>query len=83
MGCIFLNTSVVLSSNFADFIHCTSRICLGQNVKALVSRWRQICPFKINILTLNAPISTNDVSMFKLAMEICFENHCGSIHAMI
>ena len=31
MGCIFLNASVVPSSNFVDFIHCTSRICLGQN----------------------------------------------------
>ena len=26
------------ASNFADFIHCASRICSGQNVKALV--WR-------------------------------------------
>ena len=32
----FLNASVVPSSNFVDFIYCASRICLGQNVKALV-----------------------------------------------
>ena len=44
------------SSNFVDFIHCASRTCLGQNVKALVWRWRQICPLKIDIFTLNAPI---------------------------
>ena len=70
------------SSNFLDFIHCASRICLGPNAKALVSRWRQICPLKINIFTLNAPISTNKVSMFKLSIEVCFENNFGSIHAI-
>ena len=70
------------SSNFVDFIHCASRICLGQNVKAVVWRWRQICPFKTNIFTLNAPIFTNEVSMFKLAIEICFENHFGLIHVI-
>ena len=71
---VFLNASV-------DFIHCTSRICLGQNDKALVWRWRQICHLKINIFTLNAPISTNEVSMSKLAIEVCFENHFGLIRA--
>ena len=70
MGRIFLNASVVPSSSFVDFIHCTSRICLGQNVKALVWRWRQICPLKTNIFTLNAPISGNELSMFKLAIEM-------------
>ena len=78
----FLNASVVPSSNFVDFIHCASRICLGQNVKALVWRWRQICPLKTNIFTLNAPISTNEVSMFKLAIDVCFENPFGLIHAI-
>ena len=82
MGCIFLNTSVVPSPNFVDFIHCASRIGLGQNVKALVWRWRQICPLKTNIFTLNAPISTNKVSLFKLAIGVCFENHFGLIHAI-
>ena len=66
------------SSNFVDFIHSASRIGLGQNVKALVWRWRQICPLKTNIFTLNAPISTNKVSMFKLAIEVCSENHYKS-----
>ena len=80
MGCIFSNASVVPSSNFVDFIHCASRICLGQNVKA--KRWRQICPLKTNIFTLNAPISTNEVSMFNLAIEVCFENHFGLIRAI-
>ena len=70
------------SSNFVDFIHCASRICLGQNAKALVSMWKQICPLKINIFTLNAPISTNKVSIFKLAIEVCFENYFGLIHAI-
>ena len=78
---VFLNASVVPSSNFVDFIHCTSRICLCQNVKALVWRWRQICHLKINIFTLNAPISTNEVSMSKLAIEVCFENQFGLIRA--
>ena len=69
-------------SNFVDFIHCTSRICLGQNVKALVWRWRQICPLKIDIFTLNTPISTNEVSMSKLAIELCFENHFWLIRSV-
>ena len=41
MNCVWENTSVLPSSNFVEFIHCDSRICLGQNVKALVSRWKQ------------------------------------------
>ena len=82
INCILENTSVVPPSNFVDFVQCASRICLGQNAKALVSRWRQICPLKINIFTLNAPISTNEVSMFKLVIEVCFENHSGLIHAI-
>ena len=36
----------------------------------------------MNIFTLNALISTNKISMFKLAVEVCFENHCGLIHAI-
>ena len=51
MNCIMENTSVVPSSNFVDFIHRASRICLGQSAKALVWRWRQICPLKIDIFT--------------------------------
>ena len=82
MNCILENTSVLPSSNFVDFIHRASRICLGQSAKALVWRWRQISPLKINIFTLSAPISTNEVSMFKLAIEVCFENHFGLIHAI-
>ncbi len=82
INCILENTSVVPSSNFVDNIHCASRICLAANAKALVSRWRQICPLKINICTLNEPISTNEVSMFKLAIEVCFENHSGVILAI-
>ena len=71
------------SSNFVDFIHCASRICLGPNAKALVSRWwKQICPLKINIFTLDEPISTKEVSMFKFAIEVCFENYFGLIHAI-
>ena len=31
MNCIVENTSVVPSSNFVDFIHRASRICLGQS----------------------------------------------------
>ena len=69
-------------SDFVDFFHPASRICLGQSAKALVWRWRQICPLKMNIFTPSAPISTNEVSMFKLAIEVCFENHFGLIHAI-
>ena len=65
------------SSDFVDLIHRASRIPLGQSAKALVWRWRQICPLKIDIFTLSAPNSTNEVSMFKLAIEVCFENHFG------
>ena len=82
MNCIMENTSVVPSSNFVDFIHRASRICLGQSAKALVWRWRKICPLKIDIFTLSAPNSTNEVSMFKLAIKVCFENHFGLIHAI-
>ena len=82
MNCILENTSVLPSSNFVDFIHSASRICLGQSAKALVWRSRQISPLKINIFTFSAPISTNEVSMFKLAIEVCFENHFGLIHAV-
>ena len=82
INCILENTSVVPSSNFVDFILSASRICLGQNVKSLTWRGRQICPLKIKIFTLNAPISTNEVSMFKLVIEVCFENHSGLIHAI-
>ena len=82
MNCILENTSVLPSSNFVDFIHRASRICLGQSAKDLVWRWRQIYPLKINIFTLSAPMSTNEVSMFKLAIEVCFENHFGLIHAV-
>ena len=82
MGCIFLNASVAPSSNSIDFMHCTSRLRFGQNVKALVWRCRQICPLKINIFILNAPISTNEVSMSKLAIEICFDNLFGLIRAI-
>ena len=70
------------SSDFVDFIHRASRICLGQSTKALVWRWTQICPLKSNIFTLSAASSTNEVSMFKLAIEVCFENHFGLIHAI-
>ena len=83
MNCIMENTSVVPSSNFVDFIHRASRICLGQSAKALVWRWRQICPLKIDIFTLSAPNSTNEVSMFKLAIKVCFEDHFGLIHARV
>ena len=82
MNCIMENTSVVPSSNFVDFIHRASRIFLGQSAKALVWRWRQIRPLKIDIFTLSAPNSTNEVSMFKLAIKVCLENHFGLIHAM-
>ena len=70
------------SSDFVDFIYRASRIRLGQSAKALVWRWRQICPLKIDIFTLSAPNSTNEVSMFKLAIKVCFENHFGLIHAI-
>ena len=70
------------ASNFVDFIHCASKICLGQNVKALVWRWRQICPLKIDIFTLNTQISTNEVSMLKLAIEICYKSKFKLIHTI-
>ena len=55
----------------------------GGNAKALVWRWRQICPLKINISTLKAPVSTNKVSVFKLTIEVCFKNVFGLIHAKL
>ena len=41
-----------------------------------------MCPLKINIFTLNAPISTNEVSMFKLTIEVCVETYFGLIHVI-
>ena len=41
-----------------------------------------MCPLKINIFTLDAPTLTNEVSPFKLAIEVSFENHFGSIHVI-
>ena len=85
MACILHKPFVVPSLvspcalNFVDFIHYASRISLGQNVKVLIYRWRQIRPFKI--FTLSASLSTKEVSMFKLAINICFETYFGLIHA--
>ena len=45
MNCILENTSVLPSSNFVDFIHRASRICLGQSAKALVCTVGQITIF--------------------------------------
>ena len=51
------------------------RVCsIGQNLKALVWRWREIWTFKINISTLNAPMSTNMLFIFKLTIEDYFKN---------
>ena len=55
-------------------VHC-------QNPKALVWRWRQNWTFDINIPTLNLPISTNKVSIFKLTTEDCLKNHFGLIRS--
>ena len=46
-----------------------------------LSDFRGLATLNINtyIPTLNSPISTNEVSMFKLAIEECFANHCGLI----
>ena len=34
MNCLLEDTSVVQSSNFVEFIHRASRICIGQSAKA-------------------------------------------------
>ena len=47
-----------------------------------VLRWRQICPLKLNVFTLNALISTKKVSMFKLVIKVCFDNHFGLIYTI-
>ena len=70
------------ASNCVDLIHHGSKICLGQNVNDLLWRWRQICPLKINIITLSAPMSSNEVPMLNLAVERCFEYHFGLIRAI-
>ena len=38
-------------------------------------------PLKINIFTLNASISTNNISMFMLAIKVYFKTKFGLIHA--
>ena len=56
------------------------RVCsLGQNLQALVWKWRQNYTSKINIPTVNAPASTNKVFIFKLTIEDYFNNHSESI----
>ena len=67
---------------FCWFFSLCFQICFGQNVKALTYRWRQICSIKIKIFTLNAPISTNEVSKFKLAIEVFFKYCFDLIHAI-
>ena len=66
------------SSNFVDNIHCASRICLGPKAKALVSRWKQICPLRINIFTLKAPAHNWRMSFNpdprKQAVELMFSS---------
>ena len=42
--------------------------CLGQSPSS-VWRWRQIRSFKVNIQTVNAPISASKVSILKLTIE--------------
>ena len=37
---------------------------------------------KINIFSLDTPIKTKEVSMFKFAIEVCFENFFESINAI-
>ena len=42
---------------------------LWQNPKSSGLEVKEICTFKIKMTTLNAPISTNKVSIFKLTTE--------------
>ena len=44
-------------------------------------KWRQDWTFNINIPTLNAPISTNKVFIFKLTIEDYFKNPFGLIRS--
>ena len=66
---MFMNKEILLKA----------RLLLGQNPKALVWKWRQNWTFNINIPTLNAPISTNKVFIFKLTIEDIFKNYSGLI----
>ena len=68
--------------NFVGFVRRASKVCFGQNVKALAKRCGQICPLEINTFTFNAPMSTNEISMFKLAIEVCFKKHFEFIHVI-
>ena len=59
------------------------KICLGQKRQSYGKEVEANLSFKINIFTLNAPISVNEVSMFKLAIEECFKNHFDLMHAVL
>ena len=54
---------------------------LRQNPKALLWKWRQNWTFNIKIPTLNAPISTNKVFIFKLTIEDNLKNYFGLIRS--
>ena len=43
--------------------------------------WRQSWTFNVNVPTLNAPISTNKVFIFKLSIEDYFKNYFGLIRS--
>ena len=66
-----------LCSNFVIIpeIPQTARSQFDQNPQALVWTWRQNFTFKINILTVNVPASTDKVFIFKLAIEDHVKNH--------
>ena len=79
--------SVMLSSDFLPIIQILLIFSLCFKIarpkcQSSGLRWRQICPLKINIFSLNAPISTNKVSIFKLAIEVYSKNYFELIHAI-
>ena len=81
MGCIFLThllcrfqILLILFTARQEFAQAkTSKLWFGGGGKFSVEDY---------IFTLNPPISTSEVSMFKLAIEVCFENHFGLIRAI-
>ena len=82
MNCVLGSTSVVPSLSFVDFVRGASGVCLGRGAGALVWRWGRACPLGVGVFALGAPISAGGVSVFGLALEVCFGGHFGLIRAV-
>ena len=70
------------ASNFVDLFTVLQEFAWAKTSKLWFRDGGKLCPLKNDIFTLNAPISANEVSMFRLAIEVYSKTKFGLIHAM-